>query len=327
MTGSSPLATSKPCLLVNPRSYRASRHNLAERAARMAQAAGLEAHWIVDIDAARECFDTMRARRQQQLWLLAGDGTIQALTEYLSELPPGEWSPQVLLLAGGRANVVPREMGGYPALPALRRALKALRDGRPLPEEPLPTLRVSQEGAAPRHGFLLAGGVIRHGIQYCSQHRASGNGWLNRSWLADPWALLKLSLKVWAGRSPLPPYTEITVRMGDAAPFAALLRILLASPLKLTAALYNPFAARGQGPVRLTAVAATANHFWRHLPAMLRGRFDNTMDRATGFLSGRCDSAELLGVDGYALDGELFTADPAKPLRLEQGIVLRALRA
>lgn len=324
--GSSPLA-SRPCLLVNPRSYRASRHDLAGRVTRLALQAGLEVHEIYDPDTARACFDNLRARRQRQVWLLAGDGSIHAIAEYLSELPVGDWSPALLLLAGGRANVVPRECGGYPAMPALRRALAALRAGRALAEQSLPTLRVTQEGAPVRHGFFLAGGVIHHGIRYCSEHRAAGNGWLNRSWFADPWALLKLSAKVWFGRSPLPPYSDVTVRMTGAAPFTAPLRVLLASTLKLTAALYNPFAARGQGPVRLTAVAANANRFWRRLPGVLRGRFDRHMDHDEGYLSGRCVSAELLGVEGYALDGESFTADPRRPLRLEAGLSLTVLRA
>jgi hypothetical protein len=34
----------------------------------------------------------------------------------------------------------------------------------------------------------------------------------------------------------------------------------------------------------------------------------------------------LLGVDGYALDGESFAADPRLPLRLTPGLVLTVLR-
>jgi hypothetical protein len=67
--------------------------------------------------------------------------------------------------------------------------------------------------------------------------------------------------------------------------------------------------------------------FWWRLPAISRGRFDHDMDLAHGFLSGRGESAELHGLGGYALDGEVHAADPAKPLLLSAGMSLRVLRA
>jgi hypothetical protein len=45
-----------------------------------------------------------------------------------------------------------------------------------------------------------------------------------------------------------------------------------------------------------------------------------------GYLSGRFAEAEITGLDGYALDGELIAADPARPLRLTHGIPMRMLR-
>src|SRR4051794_28688011 len=128
-----------PCLLVNPRSFRASRSGLAGRAMRLACDAGLEVHEVVDPLTLRQRLDALRESRAEQIWILAGDGTIHALAEYFAEAT-SDWSPALLLLAGGRANVVPREFDGYPAMPALRRALAALRAGRPLNEERLSTL-------------------------------------------------------------------------------------------------------------------------------------------------------------------------------------------
>jgi hypothetical protein len=50
------------------------------------------------------------------------------------------------------------------------------------------------------------------------------------------------------------------------------------------------------------------------------------MDIAHGILSGRGERAELTGVTDFALDGELFSADPALPVTLSAGVTLRVLR-
>jgi Diacylglycerol kinase catalytic domain len=319
-------ADMRPCLLVNPRSFRASRLRLAQRAAGLAAAAGLDVHEVTNPGELGVVLDRLRAQRQRQIWMLVGDGMVHALAEFLAAGNPDDWSPELLLLAGGRANVVPRECGGYPAMPALRRALAALAAGRPLKEERIRTLRVSQAGQPVRHGFLLTGSVLYEGVRLCAAHRAAGNGWLHRGFFADPYVLLKLSLQVLVGRSPLPPYPDAVVQLPGQGELAAPLRILVASSLNLGGALYNPFAARGTGPVRLTAVDATA-HFWRHLRALLRGRFDDNMDLAHGFLSGRGESAQVCGIGGYALDGETFSADPDVPVVFSPGFQLRVLRA
>ncbi len=321
-----PCAPDVPALLVNPRSFRASRWNLARRVARRARAQGLEVFEASAPSEVHAVLDVLRVRGTRTLWLLAGDGTVQAIAEYLAAHPDAGWSPTLLPLAGGRANIVPRECGAYPALPAFRRALRALAQQRPLHEKQMITLRVSQPGQPVRHGFLLAGGVIHEGVRLCSEHRARGTGWLHRSWIADPYTLLKLAVQVWTGRSPLPPYAELALRMADGSGMRAPMRVLLATTLGLGKALYNPFAARGRGPLRVTAVAATAAHFWRHLPALLGGRFNDAMNQQQGFFSSRSDWAEVLGVSGYSLDGESFPADPSLPLRLEAGVTLRVLQ-
>lgn len=320
-------ATTRPCLLVNPRSFRASRLGLAQRAAGLAGAAGLAVHEVTSPGELGAALDRLRQQRQQRIWLLAGDGMVHALAQYLAAGNPEEWSPTLLLLAGGRANVVPRECGGYPAMPALRRAIAALAAGRTLKEERIRTLCVSQAGQPARHGFLFTGSMLHEGVMLCAAHRAAGSGWLHRSFFADPYVLLKLSLQVMVGRSPLPPYPQVAVQLPGQGELAAPLRILVASSLGLGGALYNPFAARGTGPVRLTAVAATAAHFWRHLPALFRGRFDDNMNLAQGFLSGRGEWAAVRGIGGYSLDGETFTCDPAAPITFSAGIDLRVLRS
>jgi hypothetical protein len=319
-------AAGRPVLLINPLSFRASRRGLARRAAGLAQAAGLEIISASSPGHFRAAFDQLHARRQAQVWLLCGDGTIQWIAEYLASADV-DWSPALLLLGGGRANVVPRECGGYPALPALRAALRAYRAGLQLGEQPLVTLRLSQPGGAARHGFLLAGGVAHEGVRVCREHRARGRSWLHRGLVADFYALLRLQLQVWLGRNPLPPPAPMSVRMANGRELATTpMRLLLASTLHMRNALYNPFADTGEGSVRVTAIAARVPHIWRQMPNILRGRFGPELTVERGVLSGRCTAAEVRGIARYSLDGEDVVADAALPLNIEVGITLRVLR-
>lgn len=314
----------RPCLLVNPRSFRSSWLGYAAQAGKLARAAGLTVHEVVDPASLRAVLDALRERRQQQVWILSGDGTIHALAEYFA-VHGSEWSPALLFLAGGRANIVPRECGGYPAMPALVRALAALREGRELAQGRIHTLQVAQAGRPVRHGFLFAGAVIYQIVRRLAEHRARGKDWFHWSFFSEPWVLLTLAFEVYVLRRPLPSQPSVVARLAGRGEVAAPMRVLLASTMELRAALYNPFAARGTGPVRLTAITARAPRFWRCLPAMMKGRFDQDMDLAQGILSGRGERGELLGVNAYALDGELYDADPAVPLVLTAGVPLRVL--
>jgi hypothetical protein len=283
----------------------------------------LQASNAVEFQAA---LDHLRAQQAEQIWMLAGDGTIHATADYLAQPASAGWSPALLLLGGGRANVVPRDVGGYPPWKRFNDALEKLRLGRSFTEERLLTLRVEQEGAPPRHCFVVAGAVIHAGIKLCQDHRARGTSWLHRSWLADPYVLLRIAAQVWAGRSPLPPYSDLQVRVNGLEVMRAPMRVLMITTLRMRESLYNPYAPRGEGAVRMTAVAANATSFWRNLPGMLKGRFDDDMTVQQGYLSGRFPAVEIIGLDGYAIDGEPVISDPSRPVRLSGGIELRVLR-
>jgi hypothetical protein len=89
---------------------------------------------------------------------------------------------------------------------------------------------------------------------------------------------------------------------------------------------YNPYAKRGAGPLRVTAIAVEAARFWRYLPRILQGRYDNlTMGLTQGYLSGHCQDTSVMGISSYSLDGEPFEADPTRPLQISTGFLLKVL--
>ena len=316
-----------PCLIVNPRSYRASRNQLAERAATLARQYGAEVVAASDSAQFTQLFTRLHAGRYAQIFVLAGDGTVHALAQYLAQLPVGDWSPALLLLGGGRSNTVPRDSGGHPALPRLVAALRAWRAGRSLPMELRPVLRIEQQGLPTQHGFVFAGAMIDAGIRLCRDFRMSGDGWFHKGPLGDPYhCLAKLAVQVLFGSSPLPPYPELVIRTDSGDALAGPSRLFLATALLHREGVYNPYADRGAGPVRVTAVNATAPHFWRRLPRLLTGRFNEKMSPQNGYLSGRYERVEVTGLGSYCLDGELYTVDPARALWLSGRVNLRVLQ-
>jgi hypothetical protein len=102
--------------------------------------------------------------------------------------------------------------------------------------------------------------------------------------------------------------------------------LLLATTLLHRTGLLNPYAARGDGEVRVTSVSRDAHSFWRLLPRLLTGRYLKSMSADNGYLSGRCDSVRVDGLAGYSLDGEAFDTDPSRPVVISAGPRLRFIR-
>lgn len=322
-----PSSAEDVCLLINPLSLRLRYGSLRARAEAMAVAAGVEVILASAAEEIQTVLERLLARRQRRIFVLSGDGTMLAIAQFLAALPSGTWSPELLLLGGGRANVVPRACGGVPALPRLGAALAALRGDRPITVTSQQLLRLEQPGLPPRHGFVLAGAMVDYGIRYCRDYRAGGEGWLRKGLLSDPWALLQLGMKVIIGRSPIPDYQQLRVLTNTGDRLEAPMRILMATTLQYGKAHYNPYADRGTGPVRVTAVAADAQRFWRNLPAVLGGHFDPArMTTQQGYLSGRYEYVDIGGLAGCSLDGEPFELDPRRALRLAAGMPLHILK-
>jgi hypothetical protein len=317
-------ASPPPCLIVNPLSFRASR-GLAEQACMLARTGGAEIVAIDTQSALTAAVERILARRQRKVMVLAGDGTVRAVVEQLATLPAGSWIPNLLVLPGGRTNLIANDLTpGAGALHLLRRALDpaAARRWDAWVAERF-TLCIEQAGAPPRHGFWVGAALIDSVIRRTHAHRARGAGPLRTGHLSTPAALLALGWRALRGRSGLGA-PRLRLQAGAAGVLMdGPVSLLLATTLHHRKGLFDPYASRAADDMRLTAVSRHAYRFWACLPRLLTGRFSAAMDAAHGYVSGSFARVEITGVDGYSLDGEAYDSDPQAPLILRRGVRLR----
>jgi hypothetical protein len=312
-------AQSAPCLVVNPKSFGAARRGLAERASAIARAHGCEVLTTSEAPAIAATIDRLLQRGQRTIAILAGDGTVQLVAERLACASPELALPQLLVLGGGRSNVTAAEFGGCgDVLAKLETALRMCREGATLPTRERATLRIAQGAAAPRHGFLLAAGLIDCAIRACHRHRRESVGRLRASDAGTAWALARFALPLMLGLRE-PPLDVLHVDAPGHEPLAQPARWLFVTSLEHRFGAIDPFAARGAGPIRFTAIAARGPALWARLPRIATGRFAHGWDAARGYASGRCAALRVRGLSSYTLDGEELAADPGLPIDISPG--------
>jgi diacylglycerol kinase family enzyme len=326
-----PDAERDACLIVNPKSYRASRGGLAGRAIELARRHGvdvIEAETPADMSAALDR-RLMRGTRRLDLFVLAGDGTVHALVDRLVRLPPDLPMPRLLVLGGGRTNLTAADLDGTgDVLAKLETAFTRSRStSAARPAVQLRRVLVVEQPPAPaRHGFFIAGGLVDETIRACHVWRADG-GAIRRSHLGTMFYLLTLALSALIGRPRLrSPQLRVTAE--GRGTLEGPMRFLVATTLEHRNGAFDPYAQRAEpaGSPRLTAVIAGARRFWRSLGDLLRGRFGKHMTPEGGYLSGGSEHIEVWGLRGYTLDGEEFACDPARPVLIRGGARLEFLR-
>lgn len=318
------------CLIVNPKSFRASRGGLAERAIALARHHGVP---VIEADAPAELSAALDRRltpgRQHDLLVLAGDGTVQALVDRLMHLPPDIPMPRLMVLGGGRTNLTAADLDGSgDVLAKLEAAFgRAGRRGLPSVVETRRVLVVEQSPAPARHGFFLAAGLVDETIRACHAWRIGGRGPLRRGYLSTVTCLLGLALRALIGR-PAVRSPHLRVVAEGRGVLEGPMRLFAATTLEHRTGAFDPYAQRAEsaGRPRFTAVIAGARGFWRSLGALLRGRFKPHMTPEGGYLSGGSERIEVWGMSGYSLDGEPFACDPARPLVIRGGARLEFLQ-
>lgn len=320
-------ASMPPCLIVNPLSFRASR-GLAEQAQALAKAQGAEVVVVDGPASLTAAVDAILARRQRHVMVLAGDGTVRAVIDQLASLPTGAWTPDLLVLPGGRTNLTAADLTpGIDAMRLLERGLAAVADKRwDTAVVERATLCIEQGPAPARRGLWVGAALIDGVIRRAHEHRQGGDGALRTGHLSTLWTLARLVFLALRGRSGL-SCPALRIDAGALGRMEAPVSLLLATTLQHHKGLFDPYATPADGGMRLTAVSRHASGFYRSLPRLLTGRFSRSMNVAHGFLSGGSTRAEITGLHGYSLDGEAYDTDPARPVVIRRGPSLRFFAA
>lgn len=287
----------------------------------LATAYGADIIQIDELSQLTAALDGILARGHLQICVLAGDGTVHTIADHLARLPAGSPQLQLLILAGGRTNLTAADLGGHRAvLKKLESALARFRNDGALGFniQHRHTLTIEQAPAPQRHGFILTAALVDSVIRKCHLQQRAGSRPLQSGHLSAAWCVLKLAIQALLGRGSL-PRPDLDIKAPGCGRLQGPTRVLIASTLMHREGLFNPYAERGEGTVRITAVAARAPGFWLRLPRLLTGHFSERMDAERGYLSGRCERLEVLGLAGYTLDGEEFDSDPTRPVIIRTG--------
>ena len=319
-----PVAERGVCLIVNPKSFRASRGGLAERAIELARRHGGDVIEAATPDALASALDRrLQQARPLDLFVLAGDGTVQALVDLLVRLPADLPIPRLLVLGGGRTNLTAADLDGTGDVLAKLEA--AFTRSRTMPRMRR-VLVVEQAPDPARHGFFLAGGLVDETIRACHDWRTRG-GVLRRSHVGTMVYLVRLAIGALLGR-PKVRSPRLRVEADGRGAIEGPMRLLVATTLEHRNGSFDPYAQRAEpaGSPRITAVIVGARRFWRSLGNLLRGHFGPHMTPDGGYLSGHSERIEIWGLRGYTLDGEEFGCDPTRPVLIRGGARLEFLQ-
>ncbi len=312
-----PTEAGAPLVLVNPRSFRMS---LRGRLPRISELVSSRQASLLEVTGPEDIHQGIRdslERGCRLLVIIGGDGTVQAAVTSLASLTKPGQTPRILVLGGGRTNYTARDIGTHDRL--LWTLKTALDQPEKLTDTERQTLVVEHpDFDQPLHGFFIAGALVDHVIRDCHDYRSRGQGALRRGHLSSAWRVIQLALLglLGRGRFKAPRLAISTANLGQ---LEGPVRLLLLTSLHHRDEWIDPYAGRGSGRIRLSAVSSNARGFWRRLPRLVSGRYADSMAPAVGYLSGTTDEVRILGLSGISLDGQELDIDASLPLVIKSG--------
>ncbi len=288
-------------ILINPRSFRVRERKRLDQIRTIADASDAAVHIVQDPAEIAEALASGPEHEKRRLIIIGGDGTVQAAITALLEERRTKL-PEVLALGGGRTNFTARDLGTHD-LPNSRLET-ALHSPERCGSESRPILKLEQPSTGTKiYGLFVAGALIDHVIRDCHQYRALNRGWLRTGHPSSLWRVLQLAATGKLGRGAIPaPRMQVY-----AEPLGSMeqpVRLLVLSTLRHDRGLINPYADRGAGDIRVTAISNDTKRFWSRLPRLLIGRPKATQTPASGYLSGRCESLTIRGLESVCVDGQ-----------------------
>ncbi len=310
--------------LINPRSFRMSRGSRAKRSSSLVREHGGQVYQVGDLGEIEQALDQAFRKPPDKLIIAGGDGTVQGAVTWLIEKYRGP-VPDLVILSAGRSNYIAGDIATCRHFHAtLVRILNTPVDRLQSVERV--TLRLEHPSIGVQHGFFMAGALVDQVIRNVHRWHEQDPRWHNRGHFGSAFGVMRFGFGYLncRNRRPLP---EIEIEADGLGTIAGCCRFLVATTLQLQRRPLQPYARRGHGPLRVTAVLATADGWARRMPRLLSGRFSDRMDESSGYLSGACEQVLSKGINSVTLDGQEFDLDPATPLQLSSGPALRFLRA
>lgn len=256
-------------------------------------------------------------RESEVIVVNGGDGTVQAALTALFHRPSLERLPLLAVLPGGTTNMTAGDVGlAGRTEERLRRLLAAAAAGR-LPgrvvERPVLGVDFTPHDRT-LYGLFFGAGAIYHLIRFFHR-RIESLGMRNQAGPGLALALFLAKVLLGSKGSLLPPL-EVRGRVdGESVPGGAHVGLFVTTLERLFFGLH-PFWGDEPGTLRYSALGYSPLHLLRALLPVLRGRPTAWVRPEFGYMSRKGHEAELFLDSGFALDGELFTPDPASPVRL-----------
>lgn len=309
-------------VLVNPSSFRMSVSGRTDRLERLCASRNIACYRVDGPESIARVLDSLAVAMPRRLVVAAGDGTVHATADWLARRP-GQRLPELLVLSGGRTNFVARDLGTRTSpVNLFRRVL----DSGNTRAQVRRTLHLAHSAFGDAHAFFVAGGLLDHVIRDVHDWRCRGTGWFRQGVLGTQAGLVRLGLRRLGGRGRYRP-PDVAIEAAGLGSLQGPAGIMLISTLEHAEGGLCPYADRGRGGLRITAVRHRARGFWRNLPGLYRGRLDPRMDIDAGYLSGRCESLEIRGLPGIVIDGQPWDLAPDNAvLRIRPGPELRFLQ-
>lgn len=309
--------------LINPLSFRMRLHQAAARCAARVRAHGGEVFEVTNQAEIEQALEQIARGGIDRLVIAGGDGTLQGAVSWLGRKLDPARLPNLVLLAAGRTNYVATDIG---CATDFVETLETVLEAPPQNLNPVQrhSLVCRHPSIPTQHGFFLAAAVVDQVIRHAHRDQSAAGSRIQQ-YAATSVSVARLLLRAALGRHRF-ALPELDIEADGLGRARGRFRFVLATSLTLTAHRIDPYADRGRGALRLTAIRADARRWRRRLPQILLGRFSDAMNCAAGYLSGRCERAVLGGVDALTLDGQEFDLDPSLPLELAIGPMLRFLR-
>ncbi len=304
--------------------FRMSLRHRSERIGRWLEAQGKHVYPISELHEIHAALAELTHTGCTRLVVAGGDGTLQGIVTWLARHVAHANLPELVVLGGGRTNFVARDLGTRDRF--LTTLAAALQPGhQDLHVESRHTLRLRHPSIGEQHAFFVAGAQVDHAIRRVHAWRATRSGWRGNGRFGTQFGLAHLAVMNLLGKD-----RHMARRMQiSATPLGAVdgpCRLLVLSSLPHDRGLFDPYARRGTGPIRLTAVLADARAYWRNLPRLALGRLPARLEPAQGYLSGRCHRVSIRGVGQLSIDGQETDLDIGEALEVDAGPVFRFLR-